>query len=50
MIKRYQNNQEKIDAMRQAITLRQKWVEAVRKGATREEMERMGLKTPNVVA
>lgn len=50
MIKRYHNNQEKIDAMRQAITLRQKWVEAVRKGATREEMERMGLKTPNVIA
>ncbi|MBQ1208856.1 MAG: hypothetical protein II276_03140 [Bacteroidales bacterium] len=50
MIKKYKNNQEKLDAMRQAVALRQKWLQAIRKGATKEEMEKMGLKTPIVIA
>ena len=50
MVKRYRNNQEKLDAMRSAIALRQRWIKAIREGATKEEMEKMGLKTPNVVA
>ena len=36
--------------MRQAIALRQKWLQAISEGATKEEMEKMGLKTPTVVA
>lgn len=50
MVKRYRNNQEKLDAMRGAIALRQRWVKAIQEGATKEEMEKMGLKTPNVIA
>ena len=50
MVRKYKNNQEKLDAMRQAIALRQKWLQAIREGATKEEMEKMGLKTPAVVA
>lgn len=50
MVRKYQNKQERLDAMRRAIALRQKWVKAVREGATKEEMEKMGLRTPNVVA
>ena len=50
MVRKYKNNQEKLDAMRQAIALRQKWLQAIREGAAKEEMGKMGLKTPNVVA
>ena len=42
MVRKYKNNQEKLDAMRQAIALRQKWLQAIREGATKEEMEKMG--------
>ena len=41
MVRKYKNNQEKLDAMRQAIALRQKWLQAIREGATKEEMEKM---------
>lgn len=50
MVRKYQNNQEKLDAIRQAIAVRQKWLKAVREGATKEEMEKMGLKTPAITA
>lgn len=50
MIKKYQNDQEKLNAMRNAIALRERWLKAVREGATKEEMEKMGMKAPNVVA
>lgn len=50
MVRKYRNNQEKLEAMRQAIALRQRWLQAIRKGATKEEMEKMGLSTPTVVA
>lgn len=50
MVKKYQNNQEKLNAMRNAIALRERWLKAVREGATKEEMEKMGLKAPNIVA
>lgn len=48
-MKTYKTPEEKIDAMRQAIELRQKWEKAVRDGATREEMEKMGLKSPIII-
>ena len=32
MVRKYQNNQEKLDAIRQAIAVRQKWLKAVREG------------------
>jgi len=35
----YKTPEEKIDAMRQAIELRQKWENAIREGQSREEME-----------
>lgn len=50
MVKKYQNNQEKLSAMKNAIALRDRWLKAVREGATKEEMEKMGLKAPNIVA
>lgn len=50
MIIKYKNNQEKFDAIRRAIAVRQKWLKAVRDGATKEDMEKMGLKTPVVTA
>ena len=45
----YKTPEEKIDAMRQAIELRQKWENAVRDGLSREEMEKIGLKSPRIV-
>ena len=41
----YKIPEEKIDAMRQAIELRQKWENAIREGLSREEMEKIGLKS-----
>ncbi len=45
----YKTPEEKIDAMRQAIDLRQKWENAVRDGLSIEEMEKIGLKSPEIV-
>lgn len=42
----YKTPEEKIDAMRLAIELRQKWENAIREGQSREEMEEIGLKSP----
>ena len=50
MVKKYNNNQEKLDAMRKAIALRQLWLKAIHEGASKEEMEKMGLNTPDVIA
>lgn len=50
MIKEYHTKEEKINAFKAAISLKKKWEEAVRSGASREEMEKMGLKTPSVIA
>lgn len=45
----YKTPEEKIDAMRQAIELRQKWENAIREGLSREEMEEIGLKSPKIL-
>ena len=45
----YKTQKEKIDTMRQAIELRQKWENAIREGLSREEMEEIGLKSPKIV-
>ncbi len=45
----YKTSEEKIDAMRQAIDLCQKWENAIREGLNREEMEKIGLKSPEIV-
>ena len=45
----YKTPEEKIDAMRQAIELRQKWENAIREGLSREEMEKIGLKSLKIV-
>lgn len=45
----YETPEEAKEAMRQAIELRQKWEKAVRDGATREEMEKIGLKSPIII-
>lgn len=37
------------EAMRQAIELRQKWENAVRDGLSREDMEKIGLRSPKIV-
>lgn len=50
MVKKYTNNQEKLNAIRNAIALKDRWLKAIHEGATKEEMEKMGLKTPNVIA
>ncbi|MGM9786333.1 MAG: hypothetical protein ACI3ZS_05790 [Candidatus Cryptobacteroides sp.] len=50
MIKKYQNNREKYNAMRNAIALRERWLKAVREGVSKEEMEKMGMRTPDIVA
>ena len=36
----YKTPEEKIDALRQAIELRQKWENAIREGLSREEQRR----------
>ena len=45
----YEIPEEKIDAMRQAIELRQKWENAIHEGLSREDMEKIGLKSPKIV-
>ena len=45
----YKTPEEKIDAMHQAIVLRQKWENAIREGLSREEMEEIGLKSLKIV-
>ena len=45
----YKTPEERIGAMRQTIELRQKCEKAVRDGATREEMEKMSLKSPIII-
>ena len=45
----YETPEEKIDAMRQAIELRQKWENAIHEGLSREDMEKIGLKSPKIV-
>ena len=45
----YKTPEEKMDAMRQAIELRQKWENVIREGLSREEMEKTGLKSPKIV-
>ena len=45
----YKTPEEKIDAMRQAIELRQKWENAIHEGMSREDMEKIGLKSPKIV-
>lgn len=48
-LKVYKTPGERIEAMRNAIELRQKWEDAIREGLSREEMEKMGLKSPVIV-
>ena len=48
-MKTYKTPEEAKAAMRKAIELRQKCEKAVRDGATREEMEKMGLKSPIII-
>lgn len=48
MVRIYQTREEKIQAFKQAVALRDKWAQAVKAGATREQMEAMGLVTPKV--
>lgn len=50
MVKEYHTKEEKIKAFKNALLLKKKWEDAIDSGATREEMERMGIKTPNVTA
>ena len=45
----YKTSKEKTDAMRQAIELRQKWENAIHEGLSREDMEKIGLKSPKIV-
>ena len=45
----YETPEEKIDAMRQAIELRQKWENAIHAWLSREDMENIGLKSPKIV-
>ena len=48
-VKIYKTPEEKIDAIRQAIELRQKWEIAIHEGLSKEEMEGIGLKSPKIV-
>ena len=45
MSKVYKTKEEAQDAVRRAVKLREKWEDAIRNKATREEMEAMGLKS-----
>ena len=45
----YKTPEEKIDAMRQAIELRQKWENAIHAWLSREDMEKIGLKSPKIL-
>ena len=45
----YETPEEKVDAMRQAIELRQKWENAIHAWLSREDMEKIGLKSPKIV-
>lgn len=45
MCKTYQTKEEALAAFNKAARLRSEWEEAIRKGATREELEKLGMKT-----
>ena len=42
----YKNKEEKVQAFKEAVQMREKWMQAVNSGATRKQMEQMGLKAP----
>ena len=44
MCKTYQTKEEALAAFKKAANLRVEWEDAIRKGATREELEKLGLK------
>lgn len=48
MVRAYNTKEEKIEAFKQAVALRGKWTQAIKAGASREQMESMGLVTPKV--
>ncbi len=45
MSKTYLTKEEALAAFKKAASVRNEWEEAIRKGATREELEKLGLKT-----
>ena len=45
MYKTYQTKEEALAAFKIAVNLRSEWEDALRKGATREELEKLGMKT-----
>ena len=48
MYKVYKTREDRLTALKKAINLRKEWEEAVRLGASREEMEKRGLKPVKV--
>lgn len=44
-MEKHKTKQEKIDAIKNSITLRDRWLESVHLGLNAEEMERKGIKT-----
>ena len=45
MSKTYLTKEEALAAFKKAASVRNEWEEAIRKGAPREELEKLGLKT-----
>ncbi len=45
MCKTYQTKEEALAAFKKAASLRSEWEDAIRKGATKEDLEKMGMKT-----
>ena len=49
MERQYSNSKERIEAFKRAVAMRQKWIQAIRDGVSREQMEQMGLFMPKIV-
>lgn len=45
MSKTYLTKEEALAAFKKTASVRNEWEEAIRKGATREELEKLGMKT-----
>lgn len=42
-IKSYRTHEERVSAFKQALQVREKWEEAIRKGMSQEEVKNMGI-------
>lgn len=44
-MKKYRTKEEKIEALKKSVSMRERWIEAVKLGVPAEEMAKMGIRT-----